>query len=171
MSVLIVEPVLDELLRLMSTLTGVGFEVTAAETFAEAKPLLHTQPPSLLFTAVRLGVYNGLHLVLRGKSLRPEMAAVVTSPTADPVLQADAEAMGATFIVNPLPASDCIAAVLQTLFRVDQSGGPIRPPYERRRQNGVASAVPGTPARGVERRRHLPWLRMAGSSSPRNTQQ
>jgi two-component system, response regulator RegA len=165
-SVLIVEPSLDELLVLMSRLTTRGFRVTVAETFAQAKPLLLSQPPSVLMTALRLGAYNGLHLVLRAKTIRPEIAALVTCRADDIVLRADAEAMGATFIVTPIAEKDLIAAVLQTISRGQAATPPIRPPFERRlgeRRAAVESF--DDERRSTDRRRVLPWM-TEGSSSP-----
>jgi DNA-binding NtrC family response regulator len=159
LSVLVVEPCLNETLLVMTRLTTAGFDVTVAETFVQAKPLLSAQPPAVLLTAVRLGAHNGLHLVLRGKSTRPEMAALVTAPHDDVVLRADAEAMGATFLVTPLGERDLIAAVLQTFFRRDHASGPIRPPFERRvgerRLSGTSS---DHERRSSDRRKVLPWL-------------
>jgi DNA-binding response OmpR family regulator len=158
-SVLVVEPSLDELLVVLSRLTTRGFRVTVAETFAQAKPLLLSQPPSVLVTALRLGAYNGLHLVLRGKAVRPDMAALVTSTVDDVVLRADAEGMGATFIVTPVSEHDLIAAVLQTVFRRDGSLEPIRPPFERRLgERRVQSGSYSDERRTADRRRVLPWM-------------
>jgi DNA-binding response OmpR family regulator len=159
LSVLVVEPSLEALLVATTALTAAGFRVTAAESFAQAKPILLSQPPNILVTAVRLGAFNGLHLVLRAKAVRREIAALVTSSDNDVVLRADAEAMGATFVVTPVPEKDLIAAVLQTLFRSDPTGSPIRPPFERRlgeRRAGSESIE--DERRLAERRRLLPWL-------------
>jgi DNA-binding NtrC family response regulator len=158
LSVLVVEPSLGDLLLLTSRLTSAGFRVTAAESFAQAKPLLDSQPPSILVTAVRLEAYNGLHLVLRAKAVRPNIAAVVTSANEDAVLRADAEGMGATFIVTPVDEKDLVAAIYQTLFRRDPTA-PVRPPYERRvrdRREAV-ELIDEDDRRSAERRRERPW--------------
>jgi DNA-binding response OmpR family regulator len=132
-SALIVERSMADALPAVTMLGATGFHVTLAETFAKAKERLSSRPPSVLITDVRLGEYNGLHLVLRGKSLRPDMAAIVLSDAADPVLQADAEAMGATFVVKPVTPRDFCAAVMRTLARASRGQtAPIRPPFERR---------------------------------------
>jgi len=157
-SVLVVEPSLDELLVVMSRLATAGFRVTVAESFAQARPFLGAQPPALLITALRLGAYNGLHLVLRGKAIDPHMRAVVTTNRPDMVLQADAEAMGATFLVTPVDERELLGAVLQTAFKLDGSA-PIRPPFERRlhERRGSLSLV-ARERRVADRRRSLPWL-------------
>ena len=155
---LVVEAAVDDLVPLVSALTEAGFQVTAAGTFLQARTLLDARPPALLMTAVRLGLYNGLHLVLRGTAVKPDLAAVVTSTVADPVLQREAEALGATFVVTPVEQKDLVAAVLRTLFRTDRSQGPIRPPFERRvleRRTLAESRIPDR--RMAERRRAPPF--------------
>jgi DNA-binding NtrC family response regulator len=159
MPVLVVEPTIDELLALVTTLSRAGFNVTAAQSFAEARPFLAVRPPAVLLTALRLGLYNGLHLVVRGKAIRPDMAALVMSSAPESVLQAEADALGATFLVRPFTPRDLIGAVLQTAFRSDMAAPPLRAPFERRladRRGTVASFDPER--RRSERRRVLPWL-------------
>ena len=152
-SVVVVEPSLDDLLPLVGALTAAGFQVTSAGTFIQARELLNSQPPSILVTTLRLGLYNGLHLVLRGKVAKPEMAALVTSPVADPVLQADAEAMGATFMLKPVTERDLIAAALRTLYSSDRSLAPLRPPFERRASERRVLQGSFDPGRRVAERR------------------
>ena len=154
-SVLVVEPVLDELLEVVSAISNAGLHVTATATFSEAKSLISARTPSILIAAIRLGLYNGLHLVLRGKAMRPEMAALVTAPEHDPVLQADAEAVGATFMVKPVSQQDLIAAALQTLFRSDPNAGPIRPPFERRVRDRREAMEVFVPERRMSGRRRI----------------
>ena len=155
-SALVVDPRLNEALSTVALLTNQGFEVTVAETFAKAKDRLNTRPPTLLLTEVRLGEYNGLHLVLRGKAQRPSMAALVLSSVPDPVLRTEAEAMGATFLVKPIADRELLAAVTRTLFQRDRSEGPVRAPFERRAtERRAAIVVIGPERRSGERRRDL----------------
>jgi DNA-binding response OmpR family regulator len=130
-SALIVEPSLDDLPPFIAALSAAGFRVTAAANFVQAKALLDLQVPALLMTAVRLGAYNGLHLVMRAKAAAPKLAAIVTSTMPDPVLQAEADAMDASFLVKPFDSRELIAAAWRTLCR-DSSGPPLRAPFERR---------------------------------------
>ena len=136
-SALVVNPTLSEALSTVELLTAQGFEVTVAETFAKAKDRLTARPPALLVTEIRLGEYNGLHLVLRGKAQRSSMAALVVSGVTDPVLQTEAEAMGATFLVKPFTNTELLAAVSRTLFQNDRAAGPVRAAV---RTTGVRSA-------------------------------
>jgi len=135
------------------------FHVTLADTYLEAKGRLIEHPPDLLITAIMLGEYNGLGLILRGKSLRPDMAALALANSFDPVLQADTEAMGATFVQKPVGENELTAAVVRTLHRqTDAAAPPIRPPFERRMRTLRSEVViqfgerrrpemPGLPAR------------------------
>jgi CheY-like chemotaxis protein len=159
LSVLVVDPVLEDLLQTVALLSTAGFHVTAAASFAQAKPLLTSDSPAVLLTALRLGMYNGLHLVVRGKATQPNLAALVTSPIADPVLEREAEQLGATFVLQPVTSEDLIASILKTRFQATDA--PVRPPFEQR--TGDRRALrPIDPIsverRGPDRRRTLPWL-------------
>jgi DNA-binding NtrC family response regulator len=138
---LVVEPSAPDAIWIALALSGLGFRVTASDTFQHARAQL-TSPVALLVTELRLGEYNGLHLVLRGKSLHPQLAGIVTSHIDDPVLYEEAERLGATFVLKSVGAHQFRAAVLRTLFRRVPPGEPIRPPYERRtkgRRHGAAA--------------------------------
>ena len=139
---LIVEPVLSDALFLMDAVAQLGLHVTVAATFHEAVERLR-MAPALLVADIRLGEYNGLHLVLRGKAARQELAAVVTSAAADSVLQFEAEQLGATFVIKPTCAAEMRAALARTLLRrADSTEGPIRPPVERRQADRRAQSRP-----------------------------
>jgi DNA-binding NtrC family response regulator len=168
LSILVVEPALDELVRTVAALTQAGFHVTAAEGFPQAKHLLTPQAPAVLLTSLRLGCYNGLHLVVRGKAVQPKMAAIVTSSQADAVLQVEAEALGATFVVRPVTTDQLIASILKTYFRRNGDVEPIRPPFERRvsQRRALQPVEPiSVDRRGSDRRRPLPWLVPPGPRS------
>lgn len=161
---LVVEPVVGDTLVLVPVLSALGFQVTATDSFEEARRSLHS-PPRLLITELRLGEFNGLHLVLRGLSSRPDMAAIVMTTVDDPVLRTEAEAMGATYMLKPATAEELQAAILRTVFRSREIPGPIRPPFERRhaerRSHPQAGALPER--RRADRRRDA-RLRIAGVS-------
>jgi len=160
LSVLVVEPALDELLIVTSMLSSAGFHVTAAASFAQARALLGgARPFALLYTALRLGMFNGLHLVVRGQCVQPAMAAIVTASAEDAMLQAEAEGLGATFVVKPTTTRESIAAILQTVFRTDAAAGPIRPPFERRHGERREAMQPvSEDRRRSDRRRKIGWL-------------
>jgi len=132
LTAVVVEPTLADTWFAVSGLADRGFHITVAENFLEGRTLIDKHPPSLLITELRLQEYNGLHLVLRGKAARPDMAALVLSATADPVLQSEAERMHATFVLKPTNSQEFLAAVHRTLFRPSDDATPVRPPFERR---------------------------------------
>lgn len=164
---LVVERTLSDALTVASMLTASHFHVTVAETFPKAKARLGAQIPGVLITEVRLAEYNGLHLVLRGKSLAPEMAAVVLSSVNDRVLQADAESLGATFVIKPLVESELTAAVFRTIFRTRHGGTDVvRAPFERRRGERRASVRSvAEERRATDRRRDLDALLKAAAGA------
>jgi DNA-binding NtrC family response regulator len=96
-------------------LQSAGYRVVAATAFDEAKQLIATETPDLLVTSLRLGPYNGIHLILRSRMDHPEMAAIVTSRYADAVLKAEAERQHARFVVRPFADSSFLDVVGQSL--------------------------------------------------------
>lgn len=150
-SALIVAPRMQDILFAVRPLSTAHFDITVAETFTQAKALISARPPTLLITEVRLGEYNGLHLVLRGKGARADMAAVVTSAIPDAVIQAEAERLEATFVLTPTSEAELMAAALRTLFRKERTG-PIRAPFERR--SGDRRGVGAVPSAQEDRRSH-----------------
>jgi CheY-like chemotaxis protein len=131
---LLVEP--DDVWRVLTktALTAGGLYVTAVGTYDEAVPLLATAP-LLLMTEIRLGAYNGLHLAMRGRTIRPDIKLVVTGEFRDAVLQREADFIGATLVSKPVTANELLAAVYRTAVRRPDPDGlvdPVRPPFERR---------------------------------------
>ena len=101
----------------VTLLEAAGYRVRSARSFDEAKLLLAAECPDLLITDLRLGQYNGLHLILRTRNTYPEMAALVTSRVADPVLEAEALRQHAHFILSPLTANQLLQAVAASLCK------------------------------------------------------
>jgi DNA-binding response OmpR family regulator len=151
---LVVEPSLAEALSLHSALSELGFQVSVSDNFNDAKARLGPAL-ALLVTELRLNEYNGLHLVFRAKSGRREMAAIIRTQISDPLLQLEAERMGATFVLKTAGVAEFRAAVCRTLFRSPDSVDPIRPPFERRHSDRRATQHPSDvrPERRVRERR------------------
>lgn len=122
----------------VTLLEAAGYRVRSARSFDEAKTLLAAECPDLLITDLRLGQYNGLHLVLRTRNAYPEMAALVTSRVADPVLEAEAARQHAQFIMSPLTATQLLQAVASSLGSVgakpaatDEGIQPVKTPISQ----------------------------------------
>ena len=79
--------------------------------------MLIAEHPDLLITDLRLGPYNGLHLVLWGRTEHPEMATLVTSRIADPVLEAEARRQRAQFLLRPIADHQLLDAITTLLGR------------------------------------------------------
>src|SRR4029453_16864695 len=109
----------------VTLLEAAGNRVHPARSFRAAKMLLAPECPDLLITDLRLGQYNGLHLVLRTRNTYPEMAALVTSRVADPVLEAEAARQHAQFILSPLSATQLLQAVASSLSSVSRKPATV----------------------------------------------
>jgi DNA-binding NarL/FixJ family response regulator len=99
---------------LVQPLKNAGYDVTGATTFEAAIHRLDAHPPNLLIAAERLGLFNGLHLVVRGRIEHPDMAAIVTAGEKDPVLEAEAKSYGAACVVSPRSPNEILSLVSQT---------------------------------------------------------
>ncbi|HKY20070.1 MAG TPA: response regulator [Vicinamibacterales bacterium] len=114
-SVLVVDSNPSDLSNTVLLLQTAGYQVAAATAFDEAKQLLASQSPDLLITGLRLGPYNGLHLILRSRTDHPAMAAIVISPFPDSVLEAEAQRQNAGYLLRPLADGDFLHAVKRSL--------------------------------------------------------
>jgi DNA-binding response OmpR family regulator len=90
-----------------------GHEVTACSDFNEGRRLLAGEHFDALIADVRLGAYNGLHLIALAP---PSMIKIAWSAFYDPVLRHDAEQVGARYVLKP---TDC-ASVSSLLAQTDQ---------------------------------------------------
>jgi sigma-B regulation protein RsbU (phosphoserine phosphatase) len=104
-----------------------GYDVMAAANFEQAKQLLASEDPDLLITDLRLGSYNGLHLVLRSRTDHPAMAALVTSRFPDPVLEAEAAREHARFILRPIADHELLEAIT-TMLAANSGAAQNNPP-------------------------------------------
>ena len=98
---LLVDPDNRVLTRLAEVLTAAGYTLRMAGTFEDAAAWLKAERFNFVVTAHRLITHNGLHLVLRATTARPEIVAVVTTPIPDPVLDEEAAGFGAVTVVAP----------------------------------------------------------------------
>ena len=89
---LIVDPVDTSRNAVEHALTGRGHFVTALSSFQAAKERILLASPDLLIAALRLGAYNGIHLVLRASAAMP---AILLDDVYDPVLEREATSAGA----------------------------------------------------------------------------
>lgn len=155
LSAVVVEPTVPNGRGAAQVLASAGFQVVTASSFETARQRIVSSRPAVLVTPLKLGEYNGLHLVLRARTANPRLAALVTIDDRDASFKKDVQQMGATFVANPITPRELLAAVLRTLFRTDPTT-IIEPPFERRlseRRKATSEFVPDR--RGHERRRNV----------------
>ena len=99
----------------LGILNRAGFVATGAASFEEASRAFSDAIPDLLIADERLGAFNGLHLVLRGRAASPRMRAIVTSGVADAVLEQDARHLNAVWVVKPSDPAEWLGPVRTTL--------------------------------------------------------
>ena len=99
----------------LGILNRAGFLATGAASFEEASRALSDATPDLLIADERLGAFNGLHLVVRGRAVSPRMRAIVTSNITDSVLEKDARHLNAVCVVKPSDPMEWLSPVSKTL--------------------------------------------------------
>jgi DNA-binding response OmpR family regulator len=114
--VLIAEDDLPTLAGLAGYLRGAGFSVVPLPSFSEARRIMPFAKPDVVVADVRLGEYNGLQLAVQARELDPPPGIIVTSGFDDPVLKAEAERLGAIFLLKPFAPSRLLD-VISSLVR------------------------------------------------------
>lgn len=99
----------EPLLRALEmTLSARDKDVEAFSTFEEARRALRARTFDALITDVRLGAFNGLQLAVIARDEQPHIRIIVFSGFEDPVLQAEAKAVGAQYLVKPVTGAELI---------------------------------------------------------------
>jgi DNA-binding NtrC family response regulator len=114
-TILLVDTRLAALRRTAELIRRDGHDVIEAASFDEAKRALATQHPALLISSLKLAAFNGLHLVHFGRLAQPDLNAIIISQRADTVLQTEAEHVGASLLVEPVPTEALLALVARML--------------------------------------------------------
>ena len=76
---------------------------------------------------MRLGAFNGLQLAVMARDMYPNMRLIVFSGFDDPVLSADAEQIGATYLVKPVVSGELLKMLDRTTCQLAASDGPRAP--------------------------------------------
>jgi DNA-binding NarL/FixJ family response regulator len=119
--VLLVEPDALFTLRLYQAISDLA-EVRCVSTFAEARLALLDSPPDLLVTNLRLGAFNGLHLIHLAGEMAPRTRSVVYTERLDLGFGREVQRVGALY--------DTRRFLLHTLASYV---GAALPPRDRRR--------------------------------------
>jgi DNA-binding NtrC family response regulator len=88
-----------------------GHDVTACSNFNDGRRLMANDRFDALIADVRLGAYNGLHLIALAA---PSMIKIAWSAFLDPVIRRDAEQAGARFVVKPADCASVSALLSET---------------------------------------------------------
>jgi DNA-binding NtrC family response regulator len=111
LDILIVDEDPAALAALVAALTQAGHAVTGVPTFREGIRTLTSTSPALLVCSVRLGPFNGLHLLMRGRAEHPGLPAILMGPPSD-VVACEARALGAAvYLAQPIDLDALMAAV------------------------------------------------------------
>jgi len=112
--VLIVEDDKTTLSGWVELLGDAGYHVTGVSSYEHALDEL-AQLPDLLITDVRLGVYNGLQLVVRGRMMNRHLQAIVVTGYADQVVLREALHLHAEHLEKPVDIDRLVLLVEKAL--------------------------------------------------------
>lgn|SRR5262249_18834128 len=79
-----------------------GLEVVAHTSFEPARDAIRSEQFDAVLTDVRLGAFNGLQLAVVARQQHPRIPIIIFSGFDDPVLRAEAAAIGADYLVKPV---------------------------------------------------------------------
>jgi len=113
-NILIVEDDKSTLSGWTELLRAAGYGVTGVSTYEEGRQELASMP-DLLITDVRLGVYNGLQLLMRGRMINPRLHAIVVTGYADQIVRREAIHLLAEHLEKPVDADRLLQVVSNAL--------------------------------------------------------
>jgi DNA-binding NtrC family response regulator len=117
--ILIVDEDHAALTAMVSALTHAGHAAVGVPSFREGIRALTTTAPALLISSVKLGPFNGLHLLLRGRAEHPGLPAILLGPPSE-VVALEARALGAAvYLTQPIDLDVLTTAVAE--FRDSQA--------------------------------------------------
>ena len=99
----------------VEALQTAGYQVSGVDSFQKARHILKSVQPDLLIADIRLGTFNGLHLVWRRYVDYPQGASIVTNAYADQVLKRQAHAFQAPYLVKPISRELLLRVVARAL--------------------------------------------------------
>lgn len=116
--------------------SAAGYTAIACRRFETAKEHLIGGAPDVLLTDIRLGVFNGLQLVLLAKERGPQTVALVMSGFDHAALRKEALQCGATYLPKPLTREQLLGALRAAIDAVLNKATPIE---RSALQNGTIS--------------------------------
>ena len=127
-----------------SVLTNAGHRVAWVDSFADAIRQTTVDCPDLMITALRLGPFNGLHLVLRCRASDPDMPAIIVSEPRD--LTDDIGRYGARALPKQIEPNSLLVLVSELL-----AGRIPHDPTSSRRWPRKRAELPATVMAGTAR--------------------
>ena len=115
--ILVVSSDIEALDTMLEVLSGAGYETSGASTFAEGKRLMDEGSPDLLIADERLEAFNGLHLILRGRFLGPDLQAIVVSASENAGLQSEARRLNVPAVTRPSDPNEWPLLISQVFGR------------------------------------------------------
>jgi DNA-binding NtrC family response regulator len=152
-TILVVDTRAAVLRRTGDALRRAGYEIFEADSFGDAKRILLSRKPAVLISGLRLAAFNGLHLVHLARLTRPDLNAIIISASADAILQTEAERVGASLLVEPVPPLTLLSVISRMLD--DDRGSELPLAFDRRhadRRSTVRVAGVAPERRKVDRR-------------------
>jgi len=145
--ILLVEP--DEVAgsNVVRILTESGHRVAWVDTFADALWLSAADPPDLMVAALRLGAYNGLHLLMQVRAHDPNARVVIVCDDSD--FTTDISRFGARYVAKPIDPpvlSSVVSELIQGCRPHDPTGARVWP----RKPAHLSATVQDATARVVE---------------------
>ena len=116
--VIVVTPSSDVAGTVTDALRETDYHVVALSDFATARAALERQPPDLLISELKLGAYNGLHLVIVAHGRRAPTRAIIIGPP-DPVMEREARRQHAVYLTTPANDEMVLKAATQVLAEDD----------------------------------------------------
>jgi DNA-binding NtrC family response regulator len=104
--ILVVSTNSEALETMLTVFSGAGYEANGASTFGEGKRLLDEGSADLVIADERLEAFNGLHLILRGRFLGPDLQGLVVSESDDRALEAEAGRLNIPAVARPSDPND-----------------------------------------------------------------
>src|SRR4030095_12313791 len=109
-NILIVEDDENTLAGWVELLRTAGYLVPGVSSYEEGRQELAIMP-DLRITDVRLGVYNGLQLLMRGRMVNPRLQAIVITGYADQIVRREAVYLQAEHLEKPVDADRLLQVV------------------------------------------------------------
>jgi DNA-binding NtrC family response regulator len=125
LDILIVDEDPAALAALVAALTQAGHSAIGVPSFREGVRALTTTTPALLVCSVRLGPFNGLHLLMRGRAEHPGLPAILMGPPSA-VVAREAHALGAAvYLTQPIDLDTLTTAAADLIDASGDAGSAL----------------------------------------------